>query len=345
MRVPIVFCADAGYGQYIAVALQSIIDNASSEHEYHIIILSCGIKIRDLEELAAQIAPHGNFSLRVENVAAVLTEYGDKIRKQAVMRSPAKFGRLLIPQFCAEYKTVIYADMDMIFNRDAAELAAVDLGENYIGAVKDARQALRRIHEPKMKNSMAKIGLEESDIYINSGLLLINIAAWRLHNLAEKMINFLLEGRNGHFFDQDAVNALCKGKITFLDAKWNMPYYDKNSANACIVHYVSLIKPWDNPALRNGDLWWHYARKLAAYERLLFAAMQNKTGLNIEKETVLYRLCSLPLLRIIQKPRYKKYYIFGMKRGHIAELKINDKTREKAFFLFGAKLFTRQIMP
>ena len=68
-----------------------------------------------------------------------------------------------------------------------------------------------------------------------------------------------LKNFEGHFFsllnkyrfdtvapDQDYINAMCNGKIFYIDQKWNaMPNEDQEPLeNPSLIHYNLFSKPW-----------------------------------------------------------------------------------------------------
>jgi len=359
MTVPVVFCADANYGQYVPVVVQSIIENSSLEYKYHIIILDCGFKSEDLAVLARQIAAHENFSIEVKPVLELLQKY--KIKKGRRLQSPAMLGRLLIPELCAEYSKVIYADMDMIFNQDMSGLMAIDLGDNYLAAVIDIDvEAERFLTDPRAK---------ESEAYINSGLMVMNLQAWREHRLADKARQFLVDGRDGRFLDQDAINAVCRGRILFLNEAWNsliisrkwvdqheialrhkFPYLDKILSDYLIayqddkknLHWTGRAKPWLSFNVPFAEEWWRYARKVESCGRLLEAVIRNRPGLFSGCGRVLYKLLGLPLLLVETEPQSRQYYLLGFEFLRVARSYVSIKYASRSFYLLGLKVLTRR---
>jgi len=295
-QVPIAFCADANYGTYLPVVIRSVIDNSNNVDSYHIIIMDCGIKAEIVAIITAQCAERENFSLTVKDISSWMEEYKSYFREDRYL-TKATYGRFAIPDLCKQYKKVIYADIDMAFNRDPAELMDVDLGGNYIGGVVDFTLECERTFEAERSRYMAEtIGLKEDQFYINAGFLLLNIEAWREHNLAKICIDFL-GSRHLHFLDQCAINAMCRGKIKYLDLAWNyncwVPknisrYGSRISASRTpslaklleawkgarenqkvVAHYLGDVKPWNSSKAFFSELWWHYASETLLYSAYL----------------------------------------------------------------------------
>jgi len=300
MQTPIVFCADKNYGIYLPVVLQSIIENSGTGHEYHIFIFDCGMAAEDIAALERQIAPHKNFCLKFEDIDAWLNQRKETLPAKGRW-TEAMYGRFLIPALCGSYERVIYADADIIFQRDIAKLMAVDLGNDYIAAVPDIGMILGRRFKDKAKHYAREILELADDVsYINSGLMIFNIKAWRQNKLAEKCVDFI----GGHELampDQDAINTVCAGRIVYLGQEWNCQHFWRrqwnwenmlrtgsggiaemlgawrrvNSARDCVYHYDEPEKPWGNPFSPQNRLWLHYAEKTEIYSRLLSVTAQS----------------------------------------------------------------------
>lgn len=93
--------------------------------------------------------------------------------------------------------------------------------------------------------------------YFNAGFLLININAWHSNNISSRAIEMLRipewVERITHL-DQDVLNVLLAGKVTFINGKYNTRFSinyelkDKvvNPVNneTVFIHYVGPTKPW-----------------------------------------------------------------------------------------------------
>lgn len=68
------------------------------------------------------------------------------------------------------------------------------------------------------------IGLFENEIYINSGVLLINLNRWREKNISQLFYDFFSKHPDVIFWDQDAINYVCRGEIGLLPLSYNMTF-------------------------------------------------------------------------------------------------------------------------
>ncbi|VFS61474.1 Lipopolysaccharide 1,2-glucosyltransferase [Kluyvera cryocrescens] len=63
--------------------------------------------------------------------------------------------------------------------------------------------------------------------YFNSGVLLLNIPAWASEHVSGKAMSLLSDKnvtRKLSFMDQDILNIILSGKVTFIDGKYNTQF-------------------------------------------------------------------------------------------------------------------------
>jgi lipopolysaccharide biosynthesis glycosyltransferase len=157
--------------------------------------------------------------------------------------------RLMLPALLPNLDSIIYADTDVIFVRNLAEAADIDLQENLIA------------------------GTREKKDYINSGFLIFNLKQMRAEKVYRKMIKASCEN-NFPYPDQDLLNQVCGGRILYLPWKYNVlanqiwKQAEIHSAmerkevcrKAVMVHYAGHPKPWwHNAGFPLSKLWNEYA--------------------------------------------------------------------------------------
>ena len=158
----------------------------------------------------------------------------------------------------------MYLDCDTYINDDITGITNYIEGQSdwYVAGVEDTMY-------PSMKEG---IGLQTSDLYLNAGILLINLKRWREENIVERFIQFI-EKYNGAVphLDQGVINGVFKSEKIRLPLKYNVQapifafhkidnlrkfyslsqFYDSESViaakkNPAIIHYTSffLERPW-----------------------------------------------------------------------------------------------------
>lgn len=256
--IPIFFSIDDSYAPFLSVALKSAIDNSKSENNYRAIVMFESLSQDNRERLGGLATD--NFKIDFvemnEGLETITDRLSNRIRSEYFTLTI--YFRLFIASMFPEYDKAIYIDSDIVLEEDIAELFSIDIGDNFIGACRDA--SIDGI-EPFQSYVEQVVGVDRND-YVNSGVLLMNLKKLRDADF-DKHFLFLL---NTYHFDsvapdQDYLNAICKGSIYYLSPKWNaMPNEQKPKIEgAKLIHYNLFSKPWCYDGLQYGERFWHYA--------------------------------------------------------------------------------------
>jgi len=161
--------------------------------------------------------------------------------------SKMTFARLMIPMtFPDIVSKVLYLDTDILVLDDLKPLWETNLDGAILGAVLDNL-------DPHFKSGNP--GYEEAPRvanYFNAGVMLIDLDRWRNEQVSEKALAYMKQHHRTPFMDQDALNVVCDGQWKMLDRRWN--YHNcwstrlsnfSPSNRPAIVHFVSIMKPWN----------------------------------------------------------------------------------------------------
>lgn len=281
--IPIFFSIDDSYAPFLSVALKSAIDNSKSENNYRAIIMYESLSQDNRERLGSLATD--NFKIDFvemnEGLETITDRLSNRIRSEYFTLTI--YFRLFIASMFPEYDKAIYIDSDIVLEEDIAELFSIDIGDNFIGACRDA--SIDGI-EPFQSYVEQVVGVDRND-YVNSGVLLMNLKKLRDADF-DKHFLFLL---NTYHFDsvapdQDYLNAICKGSIYYLSPKWNaMPNEQKPKIEgAKLIHYNLFSKPWCYDGLQYGERFWHYAEN-SGYINEIREFKNNFTEDNQKEET------------------------------------------------------------
>ena len=240
--IPIFFTIDDAYAPYLHVALISLIENASKDRNYKIIVVYQELNEENRNNLAELVKDHPNFEMEFKYMKQSLDMITDRIenRLRSDYFTMTIYFRIFIPDMYPEYDKAIYIDSDIVVPGDISELYDTDMHGNLIGVCKDSSVN----DAPELQRYMTEsLGLKLGD-YFNSGMLLMNMKALREVNLAEHFLYLL----NKYHFDciapdQDYLNSMCYGKIEYLESCWDaMPNRNKpENPSPKIIHYNSGI--------------------------------------------------------------------------------------------------------
>lgn len=141
---------------------------------------------------------------------------------------------------------IIYVDADAIVIDNIEELWKLKV--ETIAGVKEGGEWSKHL------------GIEGmDDKYINSGVLVMNLANIRKNHLDDEMIN-LLNTRYYHFPDQDVINIVFKDKM-YLSNIYNSTDTTGIVDNAKIIHYIRQAKGWIKESPRS-EIWFNYEKEM-----------------------------------------------------------------------------------
>lgn len=291
-QIPIFFTINESYAPFLGVALGSLTANASAEYRYRIIIIEEDLS----EENRAKLLAYGNDRFEItfvkmkEKASAITNREENRLRCDYFTMTI--YYRLFIADLFPEYDKGIYIDSDIVVPGDISELYRIELGENLIGACVDAAVAA----DAALSGYAAGAVGVDPEHYINSGVLLMNLKQLREKKFSSHFLELL---DRYHFYciapDQDYLNAICRGKILYLDQSWDvMPGAVCESPK--LIHYNLFDKPWCYDNIGYENVFWEYAARTAWHEELL----QYKAGYS-EEQKASDRSCMEEMIRKAQE--------------------------------------------
>lgn len=262
--IPIVYATDNNYAKYMAVSIQSILENIGSKTTaLFFIMIDSTFEKNNIKKLEKLVHSYGHYIefINMENKFKTVKTKIKHITYQT-------FYRLSIPTTLPYLNKLLYIDCDTIINCDINELYKINIENNYIAGVK-AYAFSNKKHENRLGISTAS--------YINAGILIINNRLL----IKDKIINKFYELINQNYDcqDQDILNVSCAGKIMNIPFKYNImtKYYsqlekfisenkvtreeiDDALNSLSIIHYADKIKPWNDRNSIYADYFWKYAK-------------------------------------------------------------------------------------
>lgn len=257
-EIPIFFTIDDAYAPFLGVALNSAVKNSSADRKYKAIVLHQDLSEANIKKLKA--LESDNFQIELTPMKANFEVLDDRMsnRLRCDYFTLTIYFRLFIPAMFPEYDKGIYIDSDVVLTDDIAKLFDTDIGDNFIGACNDLSIA---DIPPLVAYTENAVGVKGKE-YINSGVLLMNLKKMRECDFEGHFLNLL----NTYHFDsiapdQDYINAICNGKIYYLDEVWDaMPNEAKPPIkDTKIIHYNLFSKPWCYDNIQYEEFFWKYA--------------------------------------------------------------------------------------
>lgn len=266
--IPIFFTIDDKYASYNGIAVKSLIENASKEYKYKIIILYQDLSEKNAKKLAKLATENAEIDIvyMKENLKEITNRVENRLRCDYFTLSI--YFRIFIADMFPQYDKGIYIDSDIVVPGDISELYNIELGDNIIAASTD--HSIQEIPE-LMHYVENAVGVKRNE-YINSGVLLMNLKLMREKKLSTNFLELLSKY---HFDcvapDQDYLNAMCNGKIVYLDKSWDaMPNNQKEELKEPkLIHYNLFAKPWCYDNIQYENYFWEYAKKTEFYDEVV----------------------------------------------------------------------------
>ena len=258
-EIPVFFAVDDAYIPFLAVTMQSLIENASNENLYVLRVLYTNIS----DENINKIMKYAKDNIKIEFVN--VQEKLEKLKNKLLVRdyySNATYFRILLPNLYPEYDKVIYLDSDIVILEDIANLYNIDLSNNLLAGVPEP---WFEQYEEFQTYAERIIGVSSYKKYINVGVLLMNLKELRNMNFEDVFMHLLDVVKYTFLQDEDYINRICKGRIKHIDERWNVSGYLYDKENPKIVHYT-IFKPWHREEMLNKDCFWKYAKNTEFYD-------------------------------------------------------------------------------
>lgn len=254
----VMYTCDDNYVWLMGISTLSLFENNKSNSEINVYLLGNNISEENknkLNEMAVR------YQQRIIIIDVFNIDIPDELCDKRWPKSA--YTRLYAGDILPEdIDKIIYMDCDTIVNNDLSELWNFDMRNNVVAGVRDCIS----------KEYNVNLGLDKNEIYLNAGMLLLNIASMRKMNMSAKIKHFL-KNRNGKilYADQDMMNVIFAGKKDYVDIRYNVMslianysykdimrirrvknYYSREKIdyareNPYIIHYTTCmlnLRPW-----------------------------------------------------------------------------------------------------
>ena len=238
--INIFFAINNDYCQHLCVAIGSIIEN-NKKHKIQFNVMCNNLPICEKNIVKEYVESF-------EDKTIVFHEVDDTLFDNFVLNikhiSIATYYRYLIPFIDKESERALYLDADIVVKGDLDELWNTNIDDYYAAGVEDAY-----ILDVGYKN---KLGFDDNDLYINAGVILLNLNKMRNENVVCKLFDNTEKYKDIiEYQDQDIINITFKGMIKKVDNVYNYTFRDVVSngveklSRAVVVHFTGDKKPWN----------------------------------------------------------------------------------------------------
>ena len=241
----IVCVSDENYIQHMAVMLCSLFEN-NKNNIFCIYLLTPNISQVSKQRLT-KLCKYYNSELIIYVCPIDKMSHLPTGRWNTIM-----YMKLLIPQLLpSDTERCLFLDVDMIINEDITELYHINLANNIIAATEDI---------PDCVHIKKRLGLPQNEVYINSGVMVCNLKAWRKLETQFPIFDFVHSITDKIQNEQDVIALYFRGKLEIIPIRWNMvifyfnrvpkifpkylPELQEAKRYPAIIHFAAPIKPW-----------------------------------------------------------------------------------------------------
>ena len=255
-KLNVLYSTDNNYALHAAASIYSLLEHNSDFEEINLCIIDDDIAPDVKDKLNTMISEFPN---------AIVTFFPfEKLKPKLAIKetwfASVGYARLMLSEI-TDVDKILYIDCDTIINASLEDLWNTDMSGYCVAGVQD---------NPAIY-ALTTVGMEKTDRYINSGVMLINMKLWKEKDIEAKMLE-MIKNHNGFVFhhDQGIINGVCKGLIKILPPKFNTmsqffllnakqikslydidTYYtqeelDEAVKNPVIIHYIRKFfdRPW-----------------------------------------------------------------------------------------------------
>ena len=235
----ICFCINDSYTDILCVCIFSILQNNKDE-EINFYILSSDLSQKSKNKLNKFQELYYNCKILFKNIDGSIFQ---DLKLNIKYISIETYFRYIIADVFPELDKILYLDADTVINGSIEKLYNTDLEDFYCVGVNDI--CIERLGYKQ------NIGFKEDEVYVNAGVLLLNLKELRKNKISKELIEKTTELEGVIYYqDQDVINIVFKNKIKTVDSIYNFcndnVRLEKEKRNsAIIVHYTGRKKPWN----------------------------------------------------------------------------------------------------
>lgn len=245
----IVCISDELYAQHTAVMLKSLLET-NKKKSFNIFLLTTDLSDESIKKIHSVVKGGATLSVIEFDINKV---YNLACETDCKSWSPTMYIKLFIPDYLpCNVNRALFLDVDLVVNAEIYSLYDFEFNGNIIAACEDYLYC---------DTHKKRLGLFRGDLYINSGVMMMDISAWRDRQQNISMTDFLYSMREVIRNDQDVFAMYFKGAISLLPTnQWNATTFffektprvlsryigevDKVRKNPYIIHFCEPIKPW-----------------------------------------------------------------------------------------------------
>lgn len=209
----VMYAADENFVEILGVSMMSLMECNKRMEQIHFFIVPDGISIENISKLRSIVEKYHREITFLEK-----PDVGKKtgVTKNSGRWSDSAYSRLFMEELFIPYpeiKKILYLDCDILVVSSLQELWETDI-DDFPGAA--CMECMGNLHKKAL-------GLEKTDPYFNSGVLLLNMERWRMEKAGDAFDAFIREyGGKTEYADQGIINGAVGKQLKVLEPRYNL---------------------------------------------------------------------------------------------------------------------------
>ncbi len=209
----VIYHSSDSFASVTGVSMISLFENNRKTDRIHVLYIQRGMSEKNKQTLLEIAEKYGRELEFME-----MPDWSERLNIH--LRSSKKgwlgfgYNRLFLTEYLPEdVDKVLYLDSDTVIEQPLDELWNLDLEGYYLAGVDDCLSSTYR----------ELVGLGEDGVYVNSGMLLINVKKWREEKICQQFIDEVVRNNGFYIFnEQSVINSMFSGKIRVLPQHYNV---------------------------------------------------------------------------------------------------------------------------
>ena len=236
----VVFSVNVGGLPGLGATISSLVRNCSDSGALKIYIMCSNMPEHDLSNIRTLF---GELNFRGQYEFIEYDADKEFAGLPRLLGDLTPYGRLLIPEYI-DASRVLYLDSDLVIDIDLLPLRDLDMKNHVIGAVLGGN-----VEYTNDLPYFLDRGFGRDMNYFNSGVLLIDIDAWKERDITGVWREIVKDRPETiPTVDQTILNRVCGGDFRQLPKEYNVPFlahFKKPDFDRAIFHFIGSPKPWD----------------------------------------------------------------------------------------------------
>lgn len=262
--IHVAFAPDDNYVMPTAVAMASLLENTPEDVVLYLIYIEGHLSKYNIDVLS-KIANKYKTIIKLVSVPRNELEEFPKFR-----HGLSAYLRIMTPYLLPNLDKLLYLDGDIIVEKSLLELYQINLSDKEWAAVADLKPFVD-------SGYVESIGFNlKAHPYVNSGVMLLNLAEMRKRNIKERVQNYLSKYKDIIYHeDQDILNCCCDdiiilppkynciihlwtNKYELCKSVWSSEDIQEAKERPVIIHFLGGHKPWKYLTLHPYKKRWFY---------------------------------------------------------------------------------------